>query len=240
MKSYAIITDVHGNGPALEAVLKDIRRRKVDYIYCLGDMIGIGPDSNEVMEQLLEQSNISCIIGNHELAILAAYQNKLPPLGNHNERIHHKWLADRIDEKYISFLNELPMSLVHEDSGRKLYFTHYHLDSSNYFIPIDKDPTKDKLDELYMNTEFDIVCFGHHHIVHQFQTKNRIYFNPGSLGCYNKPIARYGIVKIIDLEILTELVEVPYNNLYFLRSYEELKVPERELLLKVFHGAQIF
>lgn len=71
MKSYAIITDIHGNSPALEAVLQDINRRKLDQIVCLGDIVGIGPDSNEVFDLLLMQNNISFVMGNHEQAVLA-------------------------------------------------------------------------------------------------------------------------------------------------------------------------
>ena len=239
MKSYAIITDIHGNSPALEAVLNDINLREVDHIFCLGDMVGIGPDSNEVIELLLKQNNISFVVGNHELAVVAAFRDEEPPQGHHNERAHHKWLANRIDPSHINFISELPKQIIYEDSGFKHYFAHYHLDKEYNFLPIEKEPTTDKLDKLYSGSDFDIVCFGHHHIVQQFKTDKTIYFNPGSLGCYFKPIARYGIVRVNDLSIEKDLIEVPYNNVDFLRSYEELKVPDREFILKIFHGSQI-
>lgn len=54
----------------------------------------------------------------------------------------------------------------------------------------------------------------------------------------DKPLARYGIVRIHEDDISVELLEIPYNNMEFLRSYEELEVPEREFILKVFHGGQ--
>ena len=64
-------SDIHGNAPALKAVLKEIdERRDVDHIYCLGDMLGIGPDSNEVLEMLFSRSDVSMITGNHDEAIL--------------------------------------------------------------------------------------------------------------------------------------------------------------------------
>src|SRR5690606_34498798 len=73
MKNIAIITDIHGNSPALRAVLKDISYRGVDHIYCLGDLVGIGPDSNEVIEMLLCQDNISFVKGNHDSAVVSAF-----------------------------------------------------------------------------------------------------------------------------------------------------------------------
>nr|WP_084065446.1 metallophosphoesterase family protein [Paenibacillus stellifer] len=57
MKTFAVITDIHGNSPALRAVLEDISNKEIDHIFCLGDMVGIGPDSNQVLEMLTEQKN---------------------------------------------------------------------------------------------------------------------------------------------------------------------------------------
>lgn len=52
----AIITDIHGNNPALQAVLKDIDSQSdVEHIYCLGDMVAIGPDTNAVLAALFER-----------------------------------------------------------------------------------------------------------------------------------------------------------------------------------------
>lgn len=48
-----VITDIHGNAPALKAVLNKLdKRRDIEHIYCLGDMVGIGPDTNEVLKIL--------------------------------------------------------------------------------------------------------------------------------------------------------------------------------------------
>ncbi|MNV91082.1 Calcineurin-like phosphoesterase superfamily domain protein [compost metagenome] len=125
------------------------------------------------------------------------------------------------------------------ESDHKLYFVHYHLDEDQYFIPIDKEPTPIKLDDTYSATDYDLVSFGHHHIIHNFKSDARAYFNPGSLGCYHKPFARYGIIRVSNEGIREELMEIPYNNREFLRSYEQLKVPDREFILKVFHGGQV-
>lgn len=239
MRSYAIITDIHGNAAALQAVFKDIKQRQVDHIFCLGDMIGIGPDSNEVMALLLEEQNISFVIGNHELAVVAAYKDEDPPQGHHNERNHHKWLADRIHQKYIDFIIDLPKKIVYEDDGHTFYFAHYHLDKRDNYIPIEKNPTLEQLEEIYSSSDYSMVCFGHHHVIHRFKSDKKLYFNPGSLGCNHKPIARYGIVEVRGSVINEELVEIPYFKDDFIKSYDVLKVPDREVILKIFHGANM-
>ncbi|WP_108721957.1 metallophosphoesterase family protein [Paenibacillus ihuae] len=53
MQSVAVITDIHGNAAALEAVLQDILGRGLRQIVCLGDVVGIGPDTDRVFELLL-------------------------------------------------------------------------------------------------------------------------------------------------------------------------------------------
>ncbi|MCA9055952.1 MAG: metallophosphoesterase, partial [Planctomycetaceae bacterium] len=65
----AIISDIHGNLEALDAVLADIRTHNVDEIYCLGDIIGYGPNPRECIDLVMENCKIT-IIGNHDQAAL--------------------------------------------------------------------------------------------------------------------------------------------------------------------------
>ncbi len=65
---YAIISDIHANLTALEAVLADIGDQ-VDRIWCLGDLIGYGPDPNECIERIRREEIVS-VVGNHDKACL--------------------------------------------------------------------------------------------------------------------------------------------------------------------------
>ena len=64
----AIISDLHSNQEALEAVLEDIRSRNVERVYCLGDVVGYGPNPGECLD-LIKQCNVT-IMGNHDEAVL--------------------------------------------------------------------------------------------------------------------------------------------------------------------------
>lgn len=64
----AIISDIHGNLEALEAVLKDIAFRKCDKVYCLGDIIGYGPNPNECLD--IVKTLDGCVLGNHDYGAL--------------------------------------------------------------------------------------------------------------------------------------------------------------------------
>lgn len=239
MMKLALITDIHGNSPALAAVLNDISSKGVDHIYSLGDVVGIGPDSNEVLEMLLSRSEVSFIVGNHDVAVMAAYHGQEAPGGHHNERHHHEWLAERIKREYIDAMSKWPIRSEVQYFNQKLLFVHYHLNPDGWFLSIEKHPSSERLDQMYEKTEYKLVGFGHHHIVHHFVSSERVYFNTGSLGCSDKPIARYGMVTLTETTMKEELFEVPYDNKEFLQSYHRLQVPEREFILKVFHGDQL-
>jgi len=67
----ALISDIHGNLEALEAVLEDIESRNVDEIYCLGDIVGYGPDPEACID-LVEHTCALKLMGNHDFALLTA------------------------------------------------------------------------------------------------------------------------------------------------------------------------
>jgi predicted phosphodiesterase len=65
----AVVSDIHGNLPALEAALAQIDAARPDTIWCLGDLVGYGPWPNEVTELVRERADL-CLVGNHDLVAL--------------------------------------------------------------------------------------------------------------------------------------------------------------------------
>ena len=63
-----IVSDVHANYTALEAVLADAGA--VEEVWCLGDLIGYGPDPNLVVERMRELPALTCLLGNHDVAVI--------------------------------------------------------------------------------------------------------------------------------------------------------------------------
>ncbi len=77
-------------------------------------------------------------------------------------------MADRIEPKYIEVMSKWPKQLSFSNHDMQLILTHYHLDIEQWFLPIDKQPTSEGLEQTYKETAYQLVCFGHHHIVHNF------------------------------------------------------------------------
>lgn len=78
-EKVAILTDIHGNAPALRAVLADLDTQpEIAHTYCLGDMVNIGPDSNEVLELLCARRDLTMLVGNHDQYVLALATGRDP------------------------------------------------------------------------------------------------------------------------------------------------------------------
>ena len=99
----ALISDVHGNLPAFEAVLADIEREGVDARWCLGDLVGYGAQPDECVA-LARQSCEVCLIGNHDLVVI----DKLDVSEfSHNAAVAALWTRDNIADESRDYLNGL-------------------------------------------------------------------------------------------------------------------------------------
>jgi putative phosphoesterase len=234
----AILTDIHGNAPALRAALAAIDAAGgVDQIHVLGDMVSIGPDINDVLDLLFARPNLDMILGNHEAYVLALFLGRTLALKG-EELEHQQWMAARLSPAHADRLEALPTNRTVTYEGQQLLLTHYHSDPVKGLASVEWNPTVESLEARYAGTPYDAVCFGHHHPLHLFRSARRLYLNPGSLGCCDRPVAPYAILTITPGGIDVTLQEAPYENQAFLASYDRLGVPARDFVRKVFHGGQ--
>lgn len=248
-KNIAFITDIHGNADALQAVLHEIdRRENVEHIYCLGDMIGIGHQTNEVLEILLSRQDLSMITGNHDEAVLALLKGEQYP-ESHNIgelRKHHEWIAHHLDPSFIPKLEELPRYIHTNIEQIPTTLTHYHIKPEKLDEHISKEPfseivqpTLENIVDLFRDYKAKLICFGHHHPVHLFRMTDKIFLNPGSLGCNHESAARYSIGNFDMGSIFIDLEEVHYDNTEFINQYKKLQVPDYKAILSIFYSKYI-
>ncbi|MCF7854799.1 MAG: metallophosphatase family protein [Candidatus Pacebacteria bacterium] len=108
---YAIVSDIHSNSQAWEAVLLDIRSQDVDEIICLGDVVGYGPEPARVMQSAYTHVH-HFVLGNHD-AVLAG---RLDPANFNDEaRKIITWTAAQLDAKAHRFFEELPLVIQAHD-----------------------------------------------------------------------------------------------------------------------------
>jgi predicted phosphodiesterase len=106
--SLAVISDIHANLEAFEAVLEDIDSRGISRIVCLGDLVGYGPNPEEVV-RLVEQRSIPSVAGNHEMGVL---HDKSLSWFNPKTRANVLRMRTMLSEKSRTFLATLPRSLL--------------------------------------------------------------------------------------------------------------------------------
>jgi predicted phosphodiesterase len=107
----AVISDIHGNMEALQQVSVDIEKSNVDAIVCLGDMVGYGPEPEQVVQWIMSR-NIPTIMGNHELAVIdPTYMELFNPAARKSIQTIIPWLS----EESMAFISELESSLTMHD-----------------------------------------------------------------------------------------------------------------------------
>ena len=164
-----IISDIHGNLPALGAVMKAMS--KVDKIICLGDIVGYFPYTNEVIEAISSFDNLICVLGNHDHALLSDSAST----GSKSADMAIALYRKDITRKNKRFLMELPQSVECVLDGLNMFI--FHGSPAN---PINgREPF---WENDYLGT--GIYFFGHSHkpFYMRNSVKKRIVVNPGSCG----------------------------------------------------------
>jgi len=111
MRSIAVLSDVHGNMPALEAVLADIHECAPDEVLVGGDLVGRGPEGSKVAKRIRELGWM-CVRGNHEDYLLGFRHRRVPEPWLHTEEwAASRWMAAELDDEDVAYLEALPLSV---------------------------------------------------------------------------------------------------------------------------------
>jgi diadenosine tetraphosphatase ApaH/serine/threonine PP2A family protein phosphatase len=167
---YAVISDIHGNLEALEAVLGDVPD-EVERIYCLGDVIGYGASPNECCD-LVREREMPTISGNHDLAVTdlstdLAWFNPVAAAAV-------EWTREQLTEENARFLRALPRTMQEEG----VLFVHGSVRDPDEYI-LDRTAARENLAILEKEYPGVRVCFfGHTHVKTVVPSPNGM--SPGS------------------------------------------------------------
>ncbi|MBR1409101.1 MAG: metallophosphoesterase [Clostridia bacterium] len=166
----AVISDIHANLPALEAVLSAIRPRRPDAILSLGDQINLGPCPNEVLS-LLKEHRVTCLHGNHERYVLSVLAGDSAYDGANFESL--RWNASRLTREAITFPETLELDGI----------TYCHaLPGDDRFPVFDPPRALPLLRERYTQGFTHIVC-GHGHNPTHYHLPHLRLDSIGAVGC---------------------------------------------------------
>jgi predicted phosphodiesterase len=215
----AVISDIHGNWHAFEAVLADVEHEHVDEVWCLGDIIGYGPQPNRCVEAARDNSDV-CLIGNHDLAALG--RADLAKFSG-DAAASARWTADELDAGNRDYLETLEPK--GERPGAQLFHASPRDPVWEYIL--DEGAARDALGR----TTESLVLVGHSHIPIALHLSNggdlagglarggseldlsdgRFLLNPGSVGQPRDGDPRAAYL-VLDLERRhARYRRIPYN-----------------------------
>lgn len=231
-KKIAVFSDIHGN---LQAILEDIKKEPIDSIICLGDVIGIGPNSKETL-QLIEENKIKMILGNHEIYFLNNFKkNEIFEAGkNHTE--HHKWIASLLDNNDRAFLSNCNLSKDFENSN--LILSHFFLKDSIStgvypFFEIDIRKEENQNDIRIPNKR-KYNLFGHIHNKLYFENGENKYYCLGSSGCVHDDKTFYNVIYVDNKIVVIKEKIIKFNRDDFENSIQKVNYPEKQELYNKF------
>lgn len=181
MTKLAILSDIHGNLPALEAVLSDLENYDVDQVIVAGDVINFGPCSRKTAEIVIEKG-WPVIRGNNEYFLLDYKTPRAP--AEWNDPIQFAptaWLDRQFDLELKSRIACWPdlITLRFKDAPPIQVF---HGTPNNPWDSIYWTLTDEEIKKLLFNIEADFVICGHTHLTMNRQSGKWRIFNPGSVG----------------------------------------------------------
>ena len=229
-ETIALVSDIHGNRWALEAVLADIRERKITTILNLGDSL-YGPLDPMGTYTLIRENGFINLSGNED-RLLAVYGRS---------RENHKtmdYVLSHITPEVLSWLEALPFDYEYNKEvycchGTPAFDTEYLLEDVRSGQPVLKENTA--IHDQLQRVTIPVICCGHSHLSHVIQTEKYLIINPGSVGCpaydddipvYHRmesgtPRARYTFIKMGQSGVTTAHISVEYDTEKAARTAEK-------------------
>jgi predicted phosphodiesterase len=224
----AILADIHGNLPALDAVLADLDRHPVDRILVAGDTVD-GPFPTETLQALLARRSWM-IRGNREKYLLALDAGNAPPTWQSGGQYASlRWTYRRLDREALDLIASLPEQATFDSGSAAIRVVHGAPQGVSALLLPDRDPHLLRLfdrvgltglgyrhvtlDEALAATSQAVLVCGHSHMPWQQQYDGRLVLNPGSVGApLNGDVrAQYALLTWQDGHWQAEHRAVGYN-----------------------------
>jgi predicted phosphodiesterase len=165
MRRIALLSDIHGNLPALDAVVSDIAATGLTDVYCLGDLVGYGPDPAGVIDRV-RSMDVPTVLGNYDEGIAlrrgecgcyyATDQSRSDGAAS------YRFTEPLVDDERAAWLASRPQELRFEERGVRCLLAHGSPRKINeYLLP---DRTDELLARLAEAAGADVVCVGHVHV----------------------------------------------------------------------------
>ena len=210
----AVITDVHGNVPALHAALARAEVLGVDEIYCGGDLVGYGPQPNEIC-RMIEERAIPTIYGNYDYAIARDLDDcgcfYPTPRDREIGQSSVAWTLAHTDERSKRFMRELPFDLRFELAGTRVRLVHGSPRKVNEYLL--EERAASTFERIAQMADCDVLLFGHTHKPWIKEYGGVLFVNCGSVGKPkdSDPRGSFALLEERDGHVRASIERVAYD-----------------------------
>ena len=216
-------SDIHSNLEALNAIFSQIEKINPDILICAGDIVGLGPNPNEVSDIIKRQSNLVIVKGDFDDAVATGNT-----LGFDNiSRKTIEWTREKITQQNLEFLKSLPTLEARKFGDYNFLIVHGspidHLKGYVY-----EDVSNEELRYYFKKTKAHVILVGHTHMPFIKKLEGKYIFNLGSVGQprdrNNK--ASFGIINIEKNRIKLDLKRIKYDIKKTIEKIESAGLPK--------------
>lgn len=193
----AVISDIHGNSIAFEAVISDIKSQGIDKTIFLGDLVMVGPEPGLVIDMLQALKPMCWIKGNTDIWLDEMSGDWLPATEKEIELYqYYRYAKARLGKDEIELILGKPITELFECMGKSILCVHGSPRSVNEIM--DHRVPLEYLLQMIEGVNEDIIICGHSHVPYIGEHNGKYIFNVGSIG---KPLdgdnrASYGIIEL--------------------------------------------
>ena len=216
-RPFAVFSDVHGNLPALEAILPDIERREIPDTLCLGDLVGYGPSPNEVA-LLVRERGIPTLMGNYDQGIGFETGDCGCVYKTDEQRaegaVSLEWTQGVVTPEVKAYLRALEDHFVLRAPSGDILAVHGSPRRINEYLFEDRPASA--MEQMAREYPYPAILFGHTHVPYARQVGETTFVNVGSGGRPKDGDWRvcYAIIdpaRPRSRESFVEFVRVPYD-----------------------------
>lgn len=226
-----VLGDIHGNLPALEKCVAELRKEGYDRVFHAGDLVGYGPDTDEIL-QVLKGAGIEGVRGNWDEAV--AWEMESPgvwhpdPIQGEAGRITYGATCENTTRIGRNILGNLPFEIRFQEGGISFALMHANpVDNTTYLF---EDADELTFREYAKAAAVDVLIFGHTHVHYHRQVRSHHFISVGSVGIPTAGDPRTGYTVLytgnIGKGIDVNFRRFEYDTQPLARRYRERGLPD--------------
>jgi putative phosphoesterase len=235
----ALISDIHGNLVALEAVLAEIAQQNIEHMLCLGDVAAFGPQPLQVLARL-QALGCPVVMGNTDAGLLNPLLLQPATEPTSRDQDIQRWGAQQLSESDKSYIRTFQATISYPLADGKTLLA-YHGSPRSFRERLLPTTSEEDLEQAFAGCRADIMVGGHTHMQMFRRYKDMLIVNTGSVGLamdrvspieevHNPAWGEYAVLTVEGNALNVELRRTPFDVHALHRAIESSGIPHAEWL----------